>query len=399
MDHAEHERAGTTPPAPTNDPDPDRLPFIPGAELCRLFYEEAVRPVMERRFPGLAHGAARLEAGSEVLGFDTPTSTDHGWGPRVTLLVRRAEWTPGLAAEVTRVMADELPFDVRGYPTHFTQPWAVMTRTTARPISRGVTLAGAAALLRGWTGLDVLEGWPPPTAAWLTAPEHHLRTAVCGPVYRDDTGELALARERLRWYPRDVWFYLLASVWKRISQEEAFQGRCGDAGDEAGSLIVAGRLVRDVMRLAFLMERQYAPYSKWFGSAFERLACAPRLTPSLLGALKAGTWQERDRHLATAYEAVAELHNALGLTPPLDAKSGPRYPERPYLGITAGRFTTALVEEILDEPLRRLAQRDHGPIGSAGHWIDSTDALGGEWRPAYLRQYRDALDAPGAPPP
>ena len=25
--------------------------------------------------------------------------------------------------------------------------------------------------------------------------------------------------------------------------------------------------------------------------------------------------------------------------------------------------------------------------------------VGGEWRPAYLRQYRDALDAPGAQPP
>jgi hypothetical protein len=188
----------------------------------------------------------------------------------------------------------------------------------------------------------------------------------------------------------------MASVWKRISQEEAFPGRCGDVGDEAGSLIVAGRLVRDIMRLAFLMERQYAPYSKWLGSAFNRLACAPRLTPSLLGALKAETWQERDRHLAAAYESAAEMHNALSITPPLDAKSGPRYPERPYLDITAGRFTESLTEQIRDEPLRRLAQRAHGPIGSTGLWIDSTDALGGGWRPAHLRQYRDALDASGA---
>ena len=65
-------------------------------------------------------------------------------------------------------------------------------------------------------------------------------------------------------------------------------------------------------------------------------------------------------------------------------------------GINAGRFTDALVERIRDEPLRRLARRDHGPIGSTGHWINSTDALGGGWRPAHLRQYRDALDASGA---
>jgi hypothetical protein len=140
----------------------------------------------------------RFAAGSEVLGYDTPTSMDHGWGPRVTLFVRRAVWTPELAADVTRVLAAELPFELRGFPTHFTQPWAVMTPTAERPINHGVTLADAPRLLRGWTGIDVLEGWPPRTEDWLTAPEHHLRTAVCGPVYRDDTGELALARERLR---------------------------------------------------------------------------------------------------------------------------------------------------------------------------------------------------------
>src|SRR5205823_3892249 len=90
---------------------------------------------------------------------------------------------------------------------------------------------------------------PIPTEEWLTLSEQQLRAIVCGPVYRDDTGELALARARLRWYPHDVWLYLLASMWKRVGQEEAFPGRCGDVGDEVGALIVAGRLARDLMRL------------------------------------------------------------------------------------------------------------------------------------------------------
>jgi len=359
-----------------------------------LFYEEAVRPIMERRFPSLKHGAGRLEAGSEVLGFDTPTSMDHGWGLHVTLFVTSSEWTTELAADVKRVMAAGLPYEFRGFPTHFAQPWSVMTRTTERPINHGVRLADAPGLIQGWVGMDVLGVWPPPVEQWLIASEDHLRSVVCGPVYRDDTGELALARERLCWYPHDVWLYLLASIWRRISQEEAFPGRCGDVGDEAGSLIVAGRLVRDVMRLGFLMERQYAPYAKWFGSAFARLECAPRFTPSLMGALKADTWQERDRHLAAAYETAARMHNALGITPPLDTGSGLRYPERPYLGITAERFDKAIVEQIRDGPLRRLAERRHGAIGNAGHWIDSTDALSGDpWRRAYRSQYRDALDS------
>ena len=63
--------------------------------------------------------------------------------------------------------------------------------------------------------------------------------------------------------------------------------------------------MRDLMRLCFLMERRYAPYTKWFGTAFSRLDAAPVLIPSLQGVLRAGTWQERERHLCAAYEAVA----------------------------------------------------------------------------------------------
>ena len=49
--------------------------------------------------------------------------------------------------------------------------------------------------------------------------------------------------------------------------------------DELGSRLVAMRLVRDLMRLGFLLERQYAPYIKWLGTAFQRLDCARVLTP------------------------------------------------------------------------------------------------------------------------
>ena len=371
-----------------------RPPFIPGLELCGLFYEDAVRPIMERHFPGLAHGAGRLEAGSEVLGFDTPASMDHGWGLHVTLFVRRAEWTSELAVAVRRAMAEELPVAFRGFPTHFTQPWRVMTPTAERPIDHGVKLADAPRLLHGWLGADVLEGWPLGPEEWLAIPEQRLRSVVSGAVYRDDTGELALARERVRWYPHDVWLYLLAAQWLRIGQEELFMGRCGDVGDELGSRVVASRLVREVMRLCLLMERHYAPYTKWFGSAFARLSCAPRLTPALLGATGGGTWREREGHLCAAYEEVARMHNALGMTEPLAAECSPRSASRPYRSLEAGRFWRALRAAMPEGPLQRLAADQHAVIGNTSQWVDSTDALVPRWWEAHRGLYRQALVAP-----
>jgi hypothetical protein len=82
-----------TPKAPSNGH------FISGLELSRLFYEEAVQPIVARHFPHLAYGVGRLEAGSEVLGFDTPRSMDHGWGMHLTLFLTQTDWTRELAEE------------------------------------------------------------------------------------------------------------------------------------------------------------------------------------------------------------------------------------------------------------------------------------------------------------
>ena len=60
-------------------------PFIPGVELARHFYDEAIAPLLG----DVKHSAALLGWGSDVLGFDTERSTDHGWGPRLQILVER----------------------------------------------------------------------------------------------------------------------------------------------------------------------------------------------------------------------------------------------------------------------------------------------------------------------
>ena len=120
-------------------------------------------------------------------------------------------------------------------------------------------------------------------------------------------------------------------------------GRAGLVGDELGSALIGSRLVRDVMRLCFLMERQYAPYAKWFGTAFAQLESAAALTDVLLKAVqKADTWQERDRWLGEAYRVVAGRHNRLGLTEPMPERPIPvLWPAVPRDGIARFRGRAA----------------------------------------------------------
>src|SRR3712207_7608497 len=90
--------------------------FIPGIELSRRFYFEAIRPILDRHYPGLPHAAAHLGSGSDVLGFDTPMSTDHGWGPAVLIFLRDED--AALAGSIREVMAQRLPLHFLGYPVN-----------------------------------------------------------------------------------------------------------------------------------------------------------------------------------------------------------------------------------------------------------------------------------------
>lgn len=349
-------------------------PFIPGVELNRLFYTEAVQPILATDFPNLRYDAALIGWGSDVLGFDTPLSRDHGWGLRLTLFVTPDD-VKRYAEPIKHALSHKLPVQVHGYSTHYVyfpeEPHIPhMQEIEGGPVTHLVSVANLRQNVLDYTGLDLDQPMTP--ADWLAIPSQKLRTHIAGGVYHSGLGEVDAMRQRLRWYPHDVWLYLLACGWVRIGQEEPFVGRTGDVGDDLGSRIIAARLVRDLMRLCLLMEKQYPPYSKWYGTAFSRLACAETLSPIFQAALSAEDWGTRERHLAAAYQIVAEKQNALGLTEPLSTEIVSFF-GRPYHVIYGGRFADALCAKITDPDVKRIA--DTTMIGSIDQFSDSTDML------------------------
>ncbi len=343
--------------------------FVPGLELAELFHGEIVAPILRAALPGVPYSAALLGTGSEVQGFDTTRSTDHGWGPRLQIFLNSNDFrthAERLAARLDR----ELPERFGGYPIRFRSP-------DDAPVRHHLDVHEPRVFFAGGLGADPATGLS--ATEWLLVPTQVLRELTGGAVFHDGLGVLASYRADLAWYPDDVWRYVLACQWMRLSQEEPFVGRCGEVGDDVGSAVVAARQVRDLMKLGLLMHRVYPPYSKWLGTAFAALPCAPALTPLLSGALSAGSWQDRERHLSPAYEFVAELHNELGLTERVDPKVR-HFHGRPFLVLDAYRFTDALRATITDPVLSSLP-----PVGAIDQYVDSTDLTSfGDRRSRYL---------------
>jgi hypothetical protein len=324
--------------------------FVPGRDLARAFYEEVVAPLIADD----EHSAALLGTGSDVIGFDTERSTDHHWGPRLQLFVPEGE-----VERVRAALPPKLPETFRGWPTRY--GWDDV------PVSHHVEVAAVGPWFEQQLGFDPRMGVE--TLDWLTTPQQLLLTMTRGSVFHDGTGELAPIRTALEWYPNDVWLWLLACQWRRIDQEEPFVGRTAEARDDLGSRILTARLVRDVVRICFLLERRYAPYSKWLGTAFRELDSYDALHPPLAAALAADEFRAREEALVCAMRLLAERHNVLGVTrevpPTIDL-----FHARPYRVLGSGRFVEACLARVTNPWLRALP-----PVGAIDQLADSTDLL------------------------
>ena len=90
---------------------------------------------------------------------------------------------------------------------------------------------------------------------WLTTTDQALLELTKGAIFHDGLDELRPMQATFAYYPDQIWRYRLAAQWARIGEMVAFVGRTAEVGDEIGSRLTATLLVRDLMRLAFLMER------------------------------------------------------------------------------------------------------------------------------------------------
>ncbi|MBM7797140.1 hypothetical protein JOE57_000061 [Microlunatus panaciterrae] len=264
-----------------------------------------------------------------MLGFDDTMSTDHDWTARVVLHLDNAD--SEIVGTLQEELAGSMPPRYGGVPTN-------------------VEVATVADYFQTQLGLDISQQWD--AYDWISLAEHRLCEITSGAVFHDEVG-LHDIRKRLSYYPRDVWYYLLGAAWWRVHPELNLVGRTGYVGDDVGSSLIAAEMVSALMHLSFLIERRYAPYRKWLGTAFARLQIASNLLPKLQQVLRSQTWQEREQALTAAYSIVAEACNDLRLTDAVPLKHT-RMWQRPFT-VSWADFPTALTAQIQDPTTRAFA--------------------------------------------
>ena len=332
--------------------------FIKGLDLCRGFFFEKAKPILDRHFPSLKYSAGLIGYGSDVLGYDDEVSRDHMWGPRFYMFLDPAEI--GRKEEISAAFSRELPYEYKGYSVNFTVPDPNDNGVqhpqfiSSGPVNPLIFMQTFEEFLEDELGTAELSSLT--AADWLTISEHRLLSLTAGELFHDGLG-LQKRLEVLRYYPEDVRRYRIAANWDSIASEQAFVRRCADVGDDLGSVIVAARIAERLMRLCFLYQKKYAPYSKWFGTAFAKLDVPQELKDALHCALYAPAIREREDALVLAQALTAQLHNESGITPPVDYEIETYY-GREIKVIFADKFAEAVQETLEGTPLAEFPLMD-----------------------------------------
>jgi len=161
---------------------------------------------------------------------------------------------------------------------------------------------------------------------------------------------------------------------QRSKPEPALEEYLGILDEEPRNI----QVLQAAADLCLLLDRRYAPYSKWLGSAFARLEAAGDVGPPLGRILDARDDPSRERELASAYEAAARRFNALGLTEPVEPTVRPFF-DRPFLVLGAGRYVEACLARVRDPWLRSLPL-----VGAIDQFADSSEVVD----PGVARRFR-----------
>ncbi|GHV14774.1 hypothetical protein FACS1894219_11170 [Clostridia bacterium] len=128
------------------------------------------------------------------------------------------------------------------------------------------------------------------------------------------------------------------------------------------------------MRLCFLYKNRYAPYSKWFGTAFRQLSL-DNIYEEITAAVSANTIEEREDHILNAQILTVELHNICSITEPLEIKVWDY--GRDAKIISADNFAVKVREKISNPELKNCRLiGSMSQIGNLNHLWDNPQNRG-----------------------
>lgn len=236
-----------------------------GLEISKKYYEEYGLPMLKEQFPDLMPLVAcgLFGSGSECLGFDDETSQDHDFEPGFCIFVPGEDKVDRRTAFLLERAYTKLPKEFMGFRRSLMSPVGGARHGVQRIDEFFTEKIGSP------DGILTIS-------QWLSLPEQALLECTNGEIFTDDYGEISQIRERLAFYPEDIFLKKLAGQLLLMAQSGQYNyNRCLSHGETAAAQLAVNEFVKSTISVLFLLNRRYQPYYKW---SFRALRQLPKLS-------------------------------------------------------------------------------------------------------------------------
>jgi hypothetical protein len=236
-----------------------------GLELSRGYFEEFGRPMLESQFPEVLPylAAGLIGSGSECLGFDDETSTDHDFEPGFLIFLPGEEIVDRRTAFLLERAYAKLPKEYKGFKRSLMAPVGGARHGVVRTEEFLNEKLG-----RSDAELTLYD--------WLNIPSQSLLELTDGEIYFDNFGRMSAVREKLAFFPEDIRLKKLAGHLLLAAQAGQYNyGRCLAHGEGGAAQLAVFSFAKSAMSAIFLLNRAYEPYYKW---SFRALRALPKLS-------------------------------------------------------------------------------------------------------------------------
>ena len=317
-----------------------------GLELSEHYFFDCGLPILKARFPDLVDriAAGLISSGSEVAGFDDEISRDHNWGPRFILFMNSKDKAQ-FGHQVQETFNRELPKEYSG---------ASIQRTGHQFPTTPAPVVTPEESCRFHTGFSAR---PEADKEWLAIPEHRLFEFTAGNVFYEPRPLIFPLRDAFAYFPEMVWRKRLSFVWLQMSHS-ANISRTIARGNRVTSHAFLCWALECCMRLAFLLNRKYAPFRKWLYHAFKGLPELPDgICEKMEQILCSADLPDAEPALLDILDAFGEMTNESGIIPAQPLRMQRR---DSFLPFNFAGYMNAFFET-LEGPLRGMNPHD-GPM-------------------------------------
>jgi hypothetical protein len=229
-----------------------------------------------------------------VIGGDDEISRDHNWGPRFSIFLSESDYDAH-----GRMLADSM---------NAMAPKTWQGFRVAGGGDKNVLVESIPAYFKNAFGMAV----PPRSEREWPAGcnESHLYFVRHGAIWLDQLGELSAWRAALHQYPESILYERLAEECFRVWHhgEYNFVQRLVPRKDTLARMIGLSEFTAGLMRIVFLLKKDYAPYWKWLGHQFRQLPEAAAYLPELERLSNSMDWAEQAKLIKAL---SARLHSQI----------------------------------------------------------------------------------------